>query len=103
MYRVRYGGQSDTWRRDGFGTEVSGRTSGEVVVTVDESLTLAKIKQEWPPAVDVTVAALAFGLSRSHAYELISRGEFPAKVIKVGSRYRVITESVIQALSADQE
>lgn len=70
-------------------------------MTVDESPTLAKIKQEWPPTVDVAAAAIAFGLSRSHAYDLISRGEFPAKVIKVGNRYRVITESVIRALSAD--
>jgi predicted DNA-binding transcriptional regulator AlpA len=72
-------------------------------VTVEESPTLSKIKQDWPPTVDVTTAALAFGLSRSHAYELINRGEFPAKVIKVGSRYRVITESIIVALSADLE
>lgn len=63
--------------------------------------TLSEIKRWWPPTVDVSRAALAFGLSRSHAYDLINRGEFPAKVIKVGSRYRVITESVVRALSDD--
>ena len=68
-----------------------------------ESATLFKIKQNWPPTVDVQTAASVFGVSRSHAYELIIREEFPAKVIKVGSRYRVITESIIRALSADAE
>ncbi|MFL6118882.1 helix-turn-helix transcriptional regulator [Actinophytocola sp.] len=47
----------------------------------------------------MTPAATAFGISRSHAYELITRGEFPAKVIRVGNRYRVITASIIRALS----
>lgn len=61
--------------------------------------TLNEIRTMWPPTVDVPTAGVAFGLSRSHAYELVARGEFPAKVIKVGSRYRVITESVIRALS----
>ncbi|RSM70020.1 DNA-binding protein [Kibdelosporangium aridum] len=62
--------------------------------------TLAEIRAEWPPAVDVPTAAAAFGLSRSHAYELVARGEFPAKVVKFGSRYKVLTESLIHALSA---
>jgi predicted DNA-binding transcriptional regulator AlpA len=69
----------------------------------DRAPTLNEIRQEWPPTVDVPKAALAFGLSRSHAYDLVNRREFPAKVIKVGSRYRVITESIILALSADSE
>ncbi|MFD1147872.1 helix-turn-helix transcriptional regulator [Saccharothrix hoggarensis] len=62
--------------------------------------TLAEIKATWPPAVDVTTAALAFGMSRSKAYDLIARGEFPAKVARYGRRLVVITESVVRALSA---
>jgi predicted DNA-binding transcriptional regulator AlpA len=61
--------------------------------------TLAEIRQQWPPTIDVERAGAAFGISRSHAYALIARGEFPASVIKVGERYRVITESIINALS----
>lgn len=61
--------------------------------------TLDEIRR-WPASVDVPVAATAFGISRSHAYELVARDAFPAKVIHVGSRYRVITASIIQALSA---
>jgi predicted DNA-binding transcriptional regulator AlpA len=55
----------------------------------------------WPASVDVPTAATAFGISRSHAYELVARGEFPAKVIRVGTRYRVITASIVNALSDD--
>lgn len=55
--------------------------------------------QQWPASVDVPAAAAAFGILRSYAYELITRDEFPAKVIRVGNRYRVITASIIRALS----
>jgi predicted DNA-binding transcriptional regulator AlpA len=47
-------------------------------------------------------AVQAFGLSRSHTYELVARGQFPANVVKYGSRYRVLTESLIRALSATE-
>jgi len=60
--------------------------------------TLHQISQ-WPATVAVPIAATAFGISRSHAYDLITRGEFPAKTICVGRRYRVITASIIRALS----
>lgn len=60
--------------------------------------TLSEI-QRWPASVDVPTAATAFGISRSHAYELITRGQFPAKIIRVGNRYRVITASIVRALS----
>jgi predicted DNA-binding transcriptional regulator AlpA len=61
--------------------------------------TLTEITTEWPATVDVAEAGAAFGLSRSYAYELVARGEFPAKAIRVGSRHRVITASIIRALS----
>jgi predicted DNA-binding transcriptional regulator AlpA len=62
--------------------------------------TLREIKEAWPATVDVPSAGVVFGLSRSHSYELVSRGEFPAEVIKVGSRYRVVTASIIEVLSS---
>lgn len=63
------------------------------------SPTLDEIRRTWPAAVGVPQAAAAFGLSRSHAYELIACGEFPARVLQVGSRYRVVTASILAALS----
>lgn len=61
--------------------------------------TLAQIREQWPATVDVPNAGAAFGLSRSYSYDLVSRGEFPATVMKLGSRYRVLTESIIRVLS----
>lgn len=63
--------------------------------------TLREIAETWPATVSVSRAALAFGLSRSHAYDAASRGEFPARVIKVGGRYRVVTASIVRVLSDD--
>ncbi|WP_436493191.1 helix-turn-helix transcriptional regulator [Actinokineospora sp. HUAS TT18] len=68
---------------------------------VGRSPTLDEIRRTWPAAVGVPEAAAAFGLSRSHAYELIARGEFPARVLQVGSRYRVVTASILAILSYD--
>jgi predicted DNA-binding transcriptional regulator AlpA len=62
--------------------------------------TLPEVRQ-WPANVSVPMAAAAFGISRSHAYDLVARGEFPAKMIQLGNRYRVITASIIRALSDD--
>lgn len=62
--------------------------------------TLAEIRATWPPTVDVPTAGEAFGLSRSYSYELVARGEFPAKVEKLGRRYVAYTESIIRRLSA---
>lgn len=61
--------------------------------------TLDEIKT-WPATVDPPTAAKAFGISRSYAYELIKRGEFPAKVLYVGGKARVVTASILIALDA---
>lgn len=59
---------------------------------------LDDIESGWPATVDVETACSAFGVSRSYGYELVARDEFPARVIKVGGRRRVITASIIAAL-----
>lgn len=59
--------------------------------------TLAEIRA-WPATVDVAAAARALGISRSHAYALVERGQFPATVLPVGQRFRVVTASLIAIL-----
>lgn len=59
--------------------------------------TLDEIKG-WPATVDPATGGKAFGISRSYAYELVKRGEFPAQVIPVGGKKRVITASILQVL-----
>jgi len=61
--------------------------------------TLEEIKA-WSATVDVPKACGPFGISRSYGYELVARGEFPAKTIKVGGRTRVITASILAVLGA---
>jgi predicted DNA-binding transcriptional regulator AlpA len=51
-----------------------------------------------PPTTDITTAARILGISPSYGYELANRGEFPAKVIMVGTRYRVVTASLLALL-----
>ncbi|MFR9803150.1 DNA-binding protein [Pseudonocardia sp. RS010] len=59
--------------------------------------TLDEIRS-WPATVDIPQGSRPFGISRSFGYELAARGEFPARVIKVGGRLRVVTASIIAAL-----
>lgn len=62
--------------------------------------TLAEIRS-WPAAVSVATASTAFGFSRSHGFDLVRRGEFPARVIKAGGRYVAVTADIIRQLSAN--
>jgi hypothetical protein len=60
-------------------------------------VTLAEIRR-WPAAVDVTQAAEAYDISRASAYQAIAEGCFPAQVIRVNRRMRVLTASIIASL-----
>lgn len=54
-----------------------------------------------PVTVDVPTAARALGLGRSTAYELARRGEFPCRVLRVGSSYRVPTADLMRILGVE--
>ncbi|MCX4387331.1 helix-turn-helix domain-containing protein [Micromonospora peucetia] len=47
---------------------------------------------------DLSTAARIFGLSRSVAYDLAKRGQFPVPVLRFGSRYRVPVAAILHAL-----
>ena len=51
-----------------------------------------------PVTVDIGTAARALGLGRSTAYELARRREFPCRVLRVGSSYRVPTADLLRVL-----
>ncbi|MFB9924427.1 helix-turn-helix transcriptional regulator [Amycolatopsis halotolerans] len=63
-----------------------------------ESATAFSLEKIDTPTMDLPDACVAFGISRSYGYELAKRGEFPARVIKLGTRYRVVTSSVREVL-----
>ena len=60
-------------------------------------ITLAQLRK-LPAVVDVTTTVAALGVSRSAAYDAIARGEFPARVIRVGGRLKVVTASLMDLL-----
>jgi predicted DNA-binding transcriptional regulator AlpA len=71
--------------------ELPPTTLGRARPTLDEIHT-------WPATVTVSQAAAAFGVSRAHAYESVRNGDFPARIIKVGSRVMVVTASILATL-----
>ncbi|MFJ2737660.1 MULTISPECIES: helix-turn-helix transcriptional regulator [unclassified Streptomyces] len=54
----------------------------------------------WPATVGVPEAARAIGVSKSHLYELVKRGEAPVTVLSFGARHRVVTASLLRLLQA---
>jgi excisionase family DNA binding protein len=55
-----------------------------------------------PVTVDVGTAARALGLGRSTGYELARRGEFPCRILRLGSSYRVPTAELLRVLGIVQ-
>ncbi|QFG26968.1 helix-turn-helix domain-containing protein [Actinomadura sp. WMMB 499] len=54
-----------------------------------------------PTTISVETAARAIGLGRTRAYELARRGEFPCKVVRIGTRYRVVTVDLRRLLGIE--
>jgi predicted DNA-binding transcriptional regulator AlpA len=63
-------------------------------------MTLAEL-MAMPVMVDIGTASRALGLGRSTGYELARRGEFPCRVLHVGSSYRVPTAELLRILGID--
>lgn len=85
------------------GADISGEDSSPQLHEVRQrrrigrGMTLAELLG-LPLMVDVSTAARALGLSRSTGYELARRGEFPCRVLRVGSSYRVPTAELLHVL-----
>ncbi|WP_445186760.1 DNA-binding protein [Pseudonocardia sp. Cha107L01] len=54
--------------------------------------------RQGPPTLDIPTACRWIGISKAHGYAIAAKGDFPAKVIRVGASYRVITASLIRLL-----
>jgi predicted DNA-binding transcriptional regulator AlpA len=53
--------------------------------------------------VDLMTAARALGVGRTKAYELAQRDEFPCRVIRIGSSYRIPTACLLEILGVNPE
>ncbi|WP_262015643.1 helix-turn-helix domain-containing protein [Micromonospora sp. Mcm103] len=56
-----------------------------------------------PVAFDLVVAARAFGMGRTKAYDLAKRGDFPCRVLKIGNSYRVTRADLLRALGINDQ
>jgi predicted DNA-binding transcriptional regulator AlpA len=75
-------------------------TTSEHISRANDGLTRAQLLA-LPAVIDITTAARALGLGRSTAYELARRDEFPCRVLRIGSSYRVPTSDLLRVLGID--
>jgi hypothetical protein len=64
-----------------------------------KTLTLDQVRK-LPATCRVEDVAAALGVGRATAYELIADGTFPARVLPVGHRLKVVTASLVELLEA---
>lgn len=76
---------------------MSGHGESSPVLSHNGGMTLAELLA-LPVVVDITTAARALGLGRSTGYELARRDEFPCRVLRIGSSYRVPTADLLRVL-----
>ncbi|MBV9022671.1 MAG: hypothetical protein JO362_02420 [Streptomycetaceae bacterium] len=65
-------------------------------LTSDELLAL-------PAAIDLDTANRALMIGRSTGYALAKRGEYPIKVLRLGTAYRVVTADLLNLLGLGQQ
>jgi excisionase family DNA binding protein len=53
-----------------------------------------------PTVVDLMTAARALGIGRSKAYKLAHDGQFPCRILRVGTHYHVPTAELLRVLGA---
>lgn len=51
-----------------------------------------------PAVVDVPTAARALGIGRTTAYKLAKNDQFPARIERAGTQYRVITADLLRVV-----
>jgi excisionase family DNA binding protein len=51
-----------------------------------------------PTVVDLMTAARALGIGRSKAYQLAHDGQFPCRIIRIGTHYNIPTADLLRLL-----
>jgi hypothetical protein len=51
-----------------------------------------------PTVVDLMTAARALGIGRTKAYQLAHTGQFPCRIIRVGTNYHIPTAELLKVL-----
>jgi hypothetical protein len=50
------------------------------------------------PTVGLNLANRALGISRAHGYALVRRGDYPVRVLRLGTSHRVVTSDLLDLL-----
>ncbi|WKX14070.1 helix-turn-helix domain-containing protein [Streptomyces sp. NL15-2K] len=60
------------------------------------------IRATWDGTGSVEDASRALGFSRAKGYDLVRRGEFPCRVLRIGRTTRVVTASLLRVLESGE-
>ncbi|GAO11113.1 helix-turn-helix transcriptional regulator [Streptomyces lydicamycinicus] len=60
------------------------------------------IRATWDGTGSVKDASRALGFSRAKGYDLVRRGEFPCRVLRIGRSTRVVTASLLRVLESGE-
>lgn len=60
------------------------------------------IRATWDGTGSVEDASRALGFSRAKGYDLVRRGEFPCRVLRIGRATRVVTASLLRVLESGE-
>lgn len=56
-----------------------------------------------PPSIDLVTAGRALRIGRTKAYELARAEDFPARVLRLGNAYRVVTADLLRLLGIEED
>ncbi|MFK4067031.1 helix-turn-helix transcriptional regulator [Streptomyces sp. NPDC029674] len=68
----------------------------------DAQYSPSHIRATWGGTGSVEDASRAFGFSRAKGYDLVRRGEFPCRVLRIGRSTRVVTASLLRVLDSGE-
>jgi len=56
-----------------------------------------------PPTLDIRTAGRAIGIGKTKAYEMAQANTFPVPVLRLGARWRVVTEDLLKLLKIERD
>ncbi|MFJ2914049.1 helix-turn-helix domain-containing protein [Streptomyces sp. NPDC087228] len=61
-----------------------------------------RVRATWDGTGSVEEASKVLGFSRTKGYDLVRRGEFPCRVLRIGRTTRVVTASLLRVLESGE-
>ncbi|MGP9017678.1 helix-turn-helix transcriptional regulator [Streptomyces sp. BR1] len=77
-------------------------SQNDAISDTDAQHSPARIRATWGGTGSVEDASRAFGFSRAKGYDLVRRGEFPCRVLRIGRSTRVVTASLLRVLDSGE-